>query len=377
MIIAGEPSGDLLAGLLLEQLRIRRPSWSFFGIGGPRMTQQGFEQIVGIEDLSVIGFADVARKFFFFRRVFSRMLKQLEQRRPDAVILVDYPGFNLRFACRATRDGFRTLYYIAPQVWAWDEGRIEKLRRCVDLLVPVFPFEQEYFQSRGVNTRRVGHPLLDIVRPARDRESFCRHLSVSSAKKLIALLPGSRTAEVQRHLPIMLAAVEILARDDRGIFPVIARAPGIGERIIREITADFGALAPLVSDDTYSAVAAADLALVKSGTATTECAMLGTPFIVMYKTGAINYRIARRLIRTRHIAMANLVAGKSVVPEFIQNDATPENLARAGEKLLAGDEYRQDMIDNLFRIRERLGPPSGAAQAADIVIDWLEGSNNQ
>lgn len=376
MVVAGEPSGDLLAGLLLEQLRARRPSWSFFGIGGSHMVRRGFEPLVGIEELSVIGFADVARKFFFFRRVFSWMLRLLEQRRPDAVILVDYPGFNLRFACRAARRGFRVLYYIAPQVWAWGEGRVEKLRRCTDLLIPVFPFEQEYFQSRGVATRRVGHPLLEIVRPTMDRPALCRHLGVAVEKKIVALLPGSRAAEVSRHLPLMLQAVQILARDDDAIVPVIACAPGISEKKIRELSADCSALQPMISSDTYSVVAAAEVALVKSGTATTECAMLGTPFIVLYKTGAINYQIARRLIKTRHIAMVNLVAGKSVVPEFIQEDATAENLARAAAKILTGGQYRQEMIHDLQRVREKLGPPGGARQAADIIVEWLEGLHN-
>jgi len=377
MLIAGEPSGDLQASLLLEQLQELRPQWSFFGVGGERMVRHGFERLVGVEDLALIGFAGVLRKLLFFRRLFSRMLDVLPERRPDAVILVDYPGFNLRFACRARERGYRVLYYIAPQVWAWGESRVKKLRDCVDLLVTVFPFEKEYFHNRGVNVRRVGHPLLSIVKPSVAKDEFFSRMGIPSAAKTIALLPGSRASEVDRHLPVMLAAAAILSKDNPPIVPVIARSPGVPAERIRDIAAHWGITEPLITEDIYSAVAAADLALVKSGTATVECAMLGTPFVVMYKTGKINYQIARRLIKTELIAMVNLVAGKAVVPEFIQHAATATNLAQAAGELLTNEAYRLTVIENLRRVREKLGPPGGARQAAEIVVDWLEGADDR
>jgi lipid-A-disaccharide synthase len=372
MIVAGEPSGDLQAALLLEQLRSRRPSWSFFGIGGPRMAEQGFAQFVGIEEMAVIGFADVVRKFFFFRRVFTQAENVMKQRKPDAVLLVDYPGFNVRLARRASRHGFRVVYYIAPQIWAWGEDRINTLRKNIGLLVPVFPFEQDYFESRGIPTRRVGHPLLDIVKPAMDRCTLCKSLGVSVETQLLALLPGSRPAEVRRHVPIMLATARLLAAEYPALVPVVSCAPGINKQELQEMAGKFLTRDLAISRDTYSLVAAADLALVKSGTATIECAMLGTPFIAMYKTGALNYQIARRLIRTEHIAMVNLVAGKTVVPEFIQHDATPQNLARAAQLLLTDEGHRAKMIEELAEVRDKLGPAGGAGQAADIIIEWLE-----
>jgi len=372
MMIAGEPSGDLQASLLLQQLRDRRPSWSFFGIGGEGMARQGFEKLIGIKDLGVIGFAGVVGKLLYFRRVYNQMLRLLEERRPDAVILIDYPGFNLRFACRAKARGFRVLYYVAPQVWAWGEKRNEKLRRCTDMLIALFPFENEYFRNKGINVRRVGHPLVDIVKPAAAADDFRSHIGVDSARPLVVLMPGSRPAEVERHLPIMMQAVSLLSAQITEIFPIIVRAPEISEKRIRAIATRDGSRQLHITDDAYSAVAAAAVALTKSGTATVECALLGTPFVVMYKTGWINYHIARRLIKTEHIAMVNLVAGKTIVPEYIQHAATPENLAQTAGGLLTNDAVRTAMIEELARVREKLGPSGGAAQAADIVIDWLE-----
>ena len=374
MVVAGEPSGDLQAGLLLEQLRLRRPSWSFFGVGGPRMATQGFEQLVGIDEMAVIGFADVLRKVPFFRRVFARLNRAIKQQRPDAVILVDYPGFNLRLASSASADGLRVIYYIAPQIWAWGEGRITKMRRCVGLLIPIFPFEQEYFQSRGINTQRVGHPLLDVVKPAMGGKVFRESVGLSGDARLITLLPGSRPAEVKRHLPVMLAAVRRLTDENQSLAPVVACAPGIDQALIFAAAGKSNCRDLSVSGDTYSAIAAAELAFVKSGTATIECAMLGVPFVAMYKTGMLNYQIARRLIKTKHIAMVNLVAGETVVPEFIQHEATPENIVHAARKLFLDDDYRRKMILDLQNVRDKLGPPGGAGQAAEIIIAWLEGT---
>jgi len=251
MMIAGEQSGDLQASLLLQQLRDRRPNWSFFGIGGEGMARQGFEKIIGIKDLGVIGFAGVAGKLLYFRRVYNRMLCLLEERRPDAVVLIDYPGFNLRFACRAKARGFRVLYYVAPQVWAWGEKRNEKLRRCVDLLVALFPFENEYFQNKGVNVRRVGHPLVDIVKPAVAAKDFRSQIGVDGPRPLVALLPGSRPAEVERHLPIMMQAVNLLRAEVKEIIPVIVRAPEISEKQIRTIAARNGCGEICITNDAY------------------------------------------------------------------------------------------------------------------------------
>ena len=372
LIIAGEPSGDLQAALLLAQVRKLRPEWSFFGVGGPRMVQQGLEQLVGIEELGVIGFAGVVRKAFFFRRVFARMEHAMRERKPDAVLLVDYPGFNLRFARRARRQGVKVVYYIAPQVWAWGEQRVKILRTAVDLLVAVFPFEDEYFHSRGVNVFRVGHPLLDVVHADFNRGEFRRQYHVPSPAKLIALLPGSRPGEVQRHLPVMLAAVSKLGERFSPLAPMIACAPGIAEQKLRSISARCGAPDALMTRDVYSLLAACDAALVKSGTGTVECAILRTPFVVLYKTGRINFLIARRLIKTPHLAMVNLIAGKSVVPEFIQDEATPARLAAAVGELLSNPHYRELMLQELDRVREKLGPPGGAQQAAEIIVEFLE-----
>ena len=374
MVIAGEPSGDLQAALLLRELRTLRPEWSFFGIGGPRMVEQGFAQLIGIDELAVIGFAGVARNVLFFRRVFAQMEQAMRDRNPEAVILVDYPGFNLRFARRAKHRGTKVIYYIAPQIWAWGERRIETLRRCVDLLVALFPFEEEYFRTRGVNLRRVGHPLVDVVRPNVNRERFRLPLGISEDAQLIALLPGSRPGEVARHLPVMLAAVTLLKSRFPTAVPIVARAAGITEERIRSLAARSGAADLRITEDTYSTLAAADAAIIKSGTGTVECALLRTPFVVMYKTGTINYLIARRLVKTTHLAMVNLIAGKTIVPEFIQTAATPAHLAKAVCELLANETYRESMVHELDHVREKLGPPDGAGRAAQIIADFLEGT---
>ncbi len=372
LFIAGEQSGDMQGALLLEQLRKLRPAWRFFGVGGDRMAVQGFERLVGVDDLAVIGFADILGKFFYFRRVFNRLLAELDSRKPDAVIPIDYPGFNLRFARRAKERGFPVLYYIAPQLWAWGEKRIEKIRRFVDLLVVLFPFELDYFQSRGIKTARVGHPLLDIVRPEQGRDDFRRAHNIDPTAKLVALMPGSRAGEVKRHLPVMLETIRLLRKDNQCVIPVICRAPGIPADLITDISTRANNMSSAVTTDVFSAVAAADCALVKSGTSTVECAMLGTPFVVMYKTGWLNYHIARHLIKTDHIAMVNLIAQKTVVPEFIQDDAIPVALSTALGRILNDQQYRESVIGQLHDIRKKLGPPGGAEQAARLVINWVE-----
>ncbi len=371
-VIAGETSGDLHGALLLEQLHTLRPDWSAFGIGGDKMRERGFEQIVGIGELAVIGFAGVVQKFFYFRQVFRHMKNLIDQRRPDAVMLIDYPGFNLRFACDASQMGFPIFYYIAPQIWAWWESRVEKLRNCADLLVPLFPFEEQYFREHGVAVERVGHPLLDIVEPGQDRDAFCEAMGVSPDRTMVALLPGSRPAEIRRHLPVMLAVAAQLVEHNPAILPVICRAAEIRRDLIQSIIAASTIDHVIVTTDTYSAINAAAIAMAKSGTSTVECAILGTPFVVMYKTGILNYQVARRLVKTPYLAMVNLIADRAVVPEFIQQDARPELIVPVMERLLRDPAYYQQMVVDLQDVREKLGPSGGATQAAEIFVQWLE-----
>ncbi|MFH1969030.1 MAG: lipid-A-disaccharide synthase [Verrucomicrobiota bacterium] len=371
MIIAGEISGDMHAAALVRAMRRRRPDIECFGIGGEDLRAAGMEIHYDIRDMAVLGLTEVLFRFRFFKGVFNEMLALARKRRPDAILLVDYPGFNLRFAARAHALGFKVLYYICPQVWAWNRGRISRMARVVDRLLAIFPFEVDVFKDSGLRVDFVGHPL--VAQAASARAEPLAPLSWQGEPR-IALLPGSRYHEVQRILPVMWAAAARVQRQFPGAGFIIA-APS--EEVAGWVRAVMGSLGDgpghvsVVAGQTRQVLRQARAALVASGTATIETALMRCPMLVVYRVAWATYCFGRLLIRVPYLGMVNIVAGKRLCPEFIQYKACPEAMAAALAPLLRDGPERETMLAGLDRVSQALGDPQAAEHAADIILQEL------
>jgi len=365
LLLAGEPSGDLHAAAVARELRRRYPSCRLIGTGGEKLAAEGVELLASLDDLAVMGFVEVAARLSFFRRLERQVIELLRTEGVDLVLPVDYPGFNLRITRSAHRMGLPVVYYIAPQVWAWKAGRAARLAREADRIAVILPFEEELFLREGGRASFVGHPLLEERREVRTREPFCRASGLDPDRPILAIFPGSRSQEVRRHLEPFLEAGELLRDQCQGLQIAVARAPGLS------VPLPTGQDIRLVEEG-FELLHHARAALVKSGTTTLEAALAGTPFIVAYRTHPLTFQLARRLVRVDHVALANLVGGGRIVPEFLQEEVEPERLAGALLPLLRDSAERGDMIEGLRRIRDRLGTPGAAGRVVDLVEAVLE-----
>lgn len=371
MVVAGEVSGDMHAARLVKAIRAKHPDAACFGIGGDDMADQGVDLLYHVSNMAVMGISEVLRRFGFFRRVFYACLTQARERRPDAVILVDYPGFNLRLARRLHRMGIPVVYYICPQVWAWRRSRIPKMAKVVDRLITIFPFEAEHFAGSGLQADFVGHPLVDEARLVR---SGPRVELPWKGTPRIALLPGSRVHEIRRILPVMWSAATLVQERHTGASFIIPTPSEAIASVVRET------LAPLengpdhidvVAGNTRQVLLQATAAMVASGTATVEAALMDCPMIVVYRVAPLTYLLGRMLVRVDHIGMVNIVAGERLCPEFMQHEATPDRLAGAMEPLLNRTPERDAMLQGLERVRRVLGRGNVEARAARLVLDTL------
>jgi len=367
-IVAGEPSGDLHGSLLVSELKQRHPDWSIWGVGSDRMAAAGCELWRDARGWAVMGFAEVFWSLLKFRQRLHALHREIRRRGPDGVVLIDFPGFNLKLATRVHGAKIPVLYYIAPQLWAWGQGRIKIFQRCVDRTVVVFPFEKEYFGRYQVQADWVGHPFIDLVRPSAERSILRERLGVAPSERLIALMPGVRIQDLNAHLPLFTEALKQIAET----VPGIRGAIGV-HRSLSETTTHLSAgPVPLsMTPDVYDLMAAADLVLTKTGTTTVECAILGTPMVTAYRTGGVNYAIARALVSVPYVAMPNLIAKRRVVPELIQSAATPAGLAGAAISLLTDNEVREAQRTGLAEVKEKLGRPGAVSRAATVVEEWL------
>lgn len=360
LISAGEPSGDLHGAGVARALRRRWPTARLYGLGGSLMRQAGVELIAHVDELAVMGFAEVARHLPFFLRLLRRVRRDLEREPPDLVVPIDYPGFNLRLARMAKESGVPVLYYIAPQVWAWHSSRIAQLARHTDRLAVILPFEEALFRGAGAQASFVGHPLLDAGAPGAARAELCAAVGADPERPILALFPGSRAQEVRRHLALFEGAAERVCARRPDVQPVIASGPAVPEALYAAAryprTSDSGAL-----------LAHAAAALAKSGTTTLQAAVAGTPLVVAYRMHPLSYAIARRVVEVDHVGLVNLVAGERLAPEFIQAAATPDALADALLPLLEDGPERARMLAGLARVRAALAAPAGAHDAAERV----------
>lgn len=368
LIIAGEMSGDRHAADLVNTLKKRNPDLEFVGIGGDRLKNAGVELLYHISQLAFLGFVEIFKHIPFIRKVFNTV-KRVAKKGIDAAILVDYPGFNLRLARILKKMGIPVIYYICPQLWAWGERRVNKFRKYVDLPLVIFQFEEVFFERHGVRSHFVGHPLVDQVPKHIDELEFRETYQIASDKKVIGLFPGSREIEVRKILPVMVESVETL-RSTLDFEAIVAKAPHLSVQLYQNYLGNDSRY-KLIDSDTHRLMRISYVALVASGTATLELGYLQTPSVVLYAVSPITYWLGRRVVKIENIALANIVLGKTVFPEFIQREANAGNVVNALNKLLDDEQHYKEIKNELARIKHILGRPGATNRAAELIIDFL------
>ncbi len=367
LVSAGEASGDRYAGELVRSLSERIPEARFFGCAGQNLRAAGVEAVIRAEDLAVVGLFEVAGHLPRIHGLFRKLRRAARERRPHLAILTDAPDFNLRLAASLRRAGIPVAYYVAPQVWAWRKRRVRTIRRLVDLLLVIFPFEEDYFSARGIDARFVGHPLCDLARVSCTRGDFFRRHKLDLSAPLVAMLPGSRKGEAARHLPAMQEAARIIRREGFGQCALPASAT-TGREFFESRWS--GPPALVLENETQDCVGHSDVALVASGTATVETALLGTPMVTFYKLAWPSYHLARLLVDVPYYSMVNLLADRPVAAECIQQDCNGERLAGEAIRLLRGEELRRRMIEEYARLAAMLRTDSPAScQAAAAICE--------
>jgi len=374
LIIAGEPSGDIHGAGFIHALRKKFPGCSVFGIGGDKMRKEGMEILFPVEKMAVLGITEVIKHLPFIREVFRMLINEARMRKPAAVILIDYPDFNIRFARKIRKhfsSGIKIFYYISPQVWAWRKGRIKTIARCVDAMAVVFPFEEELYKKTGMRVEFVGHPLLDVVKPSSTKMEFFKKLRLNPNRPTIGLLPGSRHQEIVRHLPVMLEAMHNLYKYNEDIQVIIGRAQNVPD-LVHDSLLRMPGFKTAKSRDIYNIMHYSTLVVVSSGTATLETALAGTPMVIVYKMSPLTYLIARLMVSMPYIGMANIVHGKKVVSELIQRDAKPGKIAGAVFQLLSDKTLYSEIQNTLRKTRNLLGKPGAAEKAVDLLVEILD-----
>lgn len=373
LISAGEASGEMYATRLVEELRRRFPDASFYGCAGPNMRAMGVRPVVQAEALSVVGLVEVVAHIPRIYGEFRKLVAAARAERPDLAILTDSPDFHFRLARQLKRMGVPVVYYVAPQVWAWRQGRTRVMQKIIDLLVCIFPFEEAFFRERGVQAMYAGHPLTRMFRPSRSREEFLERYGLSGNSPVIGLLPGSREGEWRRHLPLLVEAAEELGRTRQVQCVLGVPASGFPLQDRETWWKRFSASSiQVIEADTWNLLAHADLLLAASGTVTVEAALAGTPMVTFYRVTPLSWKLGRRLVKVPHLTMVNLVAGERIVPEYMQDAATGTALAAAAEGLLANPERMARMRADLNRVRALLtGDEDPIARAADAICALL------
>jgi len=367
LIIAGEASGDLHGANLAKALKALDPGVTIAGVGGAAMQAAGVRLVRDLGQFDVIGMIGPSALAALARRLFE--IRRLFRSEPwDAVVLIDHPGLNLRYAYFAKAAGLRVIYYIAPQIWAWRPGRIHWIKRRVDHVIVILPFEKALYDRAGIPCTFVGHPLLDAVAPRYDRDSLRTRFGLEPGGPVIGLLPGSRSGEVRALLPVLLDAADKLARREPGTQFILAQASTIQDNLLQSLLRESPVRVTVVKEQASEVMAVSDLVLVASGTATLQAAVVGTPMVLLYRTTTLTYWLARVLIRVQWIGLVNLVAGRSVVPELIQSEATGERVYREAVRLLEDESAYNHMKRDLEQVKADLGDPGASLRAAQAVL---------
>ena len=369
-LVAGETSGDRYAGGLARALRSAEPKVALAGAGGHQMALEGVELLAPLAERAVVGASEAIRSIPFFWRALRRLSDELRLRRPHAIILVDFPEFNLVLARKAHRCGVPVIYYIPPQLWAWRPGRIRTMARVVSHVFTIFPFERPLYERAGISVEFVGHPLRDFL-PDLSRDEARRRLGVSPQALLLGLLPGSRRGELERHLPVLLSAARRIHHEEAAQF-MLPLAPTLSPDEVASALSPTSLPIRIVEEGTYEVMAAADLLLVASGTATLEAAWFGTPMVIFYRLSRLSTLLARKLLTVRHVGLPNLLAGQEIVPELLDKAATGERLAQAALRLLHDPDALQTQRGQLVKLRPLIGEPGVADRAARKILELVE-----
>ena len=371
MMVAGEASGDLHGAHLMKAIQQIDPGIHFFGMGGEALRDAGMTLLYSNQSVSVVGITEVLFKLGSIRKALRGLKQALDLERPDLVILIDFPDFNLRLAKFAYQRGIPVLYYISPQVWAWRRGRVKLMARWVKKMVVLFAFEVPIYKAAGVDTEWVGHPLLDVVKPTLSEDEAVQRLGLDPQKRTIGLLPGSRKEEVERFLPILLGAAGLLHKRIPDLQFVIPLAPGLSKTMLSPWIKKTSVPVNVVEGLTYDVMNRAELLILSSGTATLEAAILGKAMVILYRLSSLSYWVGRMLVHVNHIGLVNLVAGRGIAPELIQRDATPERISQEALRILTDPILRRQMAESMIEVRQRLGEPGSVQRAARIVYSML------
>jgi lipid-A-disaccharide synthase len=373
LISAGEASGELYGALLIKALRNRDPSLEFFGVGGDRMRAAGCDTVVDAKDLAVVGISEILSHLPKIYRRFHRLIAEADKRRPDLAIVIDSPAFNWRVARQMHKRGIPVVYYVCPQFWAWRQGRVRLLRKYITKALVIFPFEEQFYRDRGVDATFVGHPLADQALPAMDRGDYAVQHKLDPAKPWITLMPGSRVKEVSMNLPVML---ESAAKLGWGYEFLLPQAPTLDRSFLESLIGNLPSIR--LVPEALPALFHSRAGIIASGTATVEAAIMGTPFVMVYRVSPLTYLLGRPRIKVSHFAMVNLIAGEQVVPELVQQDFTVEKVVARMNEILPYGPARDKMIEGLASVKLRLRGPAARAvhpidRAAEMVLGLLQG----
>ncbi len=369
LLSCGEASGDLYAGALMRALNELAPGISVAGLGGPAFEQAGGEVLVDYRGLSVTGFTEIVARLPQLRAARARLLAYAREQRPDALVVIDYFGFNGRLARDVHALGIPVIYYISPQIWAWRPGRIKLIRAVTSKMLVIFPFEEQLYRDAGVDVEFVGHPLIDLAHARTSRAALLSRLGLDPAAPLVGVLPGSRTSELRRILPGLVEAAERIRASVPGVQFVFARAPHLDDRLFEPARRLSGAA--FVEGETDAVLAASDIVLTASGTATVQAALHDRPMVVVYRVSPLEYALGRRFLKVDTFAMVNLIAGRRVVPELIQDDFTAEAVAREAVSMLTDAARTAQIRQGMADVRAQLGGPGGSRRAAQAILNLI------
>ena len=372
MLSVGEASGDMHGARVAEALKLLRPDIELVGMGGQGMKDAGVDIIYDIADLGVIGIVEVIKNLRRLFRLRDFLADYMRENRPDVLVIIDYPGFNVRLAKIAKQLGIPVVSYISPSAWAWGKGRAKEVAGIVERLAAIFPFEADVYREAGANVTFVGHPLLDIVKPSMDREEAFRHFDASPAHPRVMLMPGSRQQEIMNLLPDMLAAAEIIVEqvpDCQFFLPV---ASTISREMLQTILDNYKVKVNLTNGNTYDLMNICDLAIAASGTATLETSLMKVPTVIIYKLASLTYFIGKFLVKIPDIGLPNIVVGRRIVPELLQDAATPAAIATESLRLLLNTAVRMQTLADLDEVREKLGQAGAVKRVAEVILEVAE-----
>lgn len=371
MIVAGEASGDIYGADLVQKAQLLEPGLHFFGIGGDLMREAGVETLVDSADMAVMGLVEVLKHFGVISSAFLRLKKILREDPPELLILIDYPGFNIRLAKAAKKAGVRVLYYISPKVWAWKAGRIKTIAANISHMAVIFPFEIPLYEKEGAPVTFVGHPMLDLVNVTLSQREAAASFGLDPSRKIIGIFPGSRRSEIERILPAIVSAAELLQKEYTEVQFVLPLASTLGEEDILPHLKRSGISATITRQRIHDLIRGCDAIISVSGTVTLEIALIGTPMVIIYKLSPFTYQIAKRVVKIEHIGLCNIVAGRSLVKELIQEQANPEMIAAEIMKIITDTAYRTTMTSDLATIRGKLGGGGAALRTASLALEII------